>query len=535
MKYLFYPLVFIASLASGQAIDIEKTYDVSKEAMKGFIHLVNTDIEKRQIDVVYRVRAKKSQSKFITYSFDMDFNFLNQSEELIDMEKELPTKYRPKKYRGEDFSKEGLAVEPNLMGTLVLKRKITNFNWSWFRGDYSITTNVAEKLKVKTDDNKKLFYHDHIEDNTSGTAMVLAGEKGGPKNGPFNHMMNFHFLKYDVNLTTLADVTLNFETPQSVVATYGYPTTEDDPKSDMIVIFAPTKVKNYVGPKIWNKSQTEYTYVRVSYEGKLLDKISFTSPNSIWRVDDFVLRADGSVYFYGPSNDEQDEYFISRLESHAEKKKWPRFQLAKIDKGRVEFVTSTSMDDFEAKLKPQPNGKKGESYNGRRVEFNETVISPNGDFILAGQNYGMMRNGKGQVTGRAYEDLVMFHFDSKGNLVSQYTVNKKFRGTSADGQFFEFSPDGKTLFWTYFDVVGTKAVRELSFVVEKPLGVPKLATINLTTGSFDKYTEYGNGDNYVHYGGITNYFKYKDANKVAYFGENKKGSSLWFARINIDK
>ena len=87
----------------------------------------------------------------------------------------------------------------------------------------------------------------------------------------------------------------------------------------------------------------------------------------------------------------------------------------------------------------------------------------------------------------------------------------------------------------YFDVVGTKAVRELSFVVEKPLGVPKLATINLTTGSFDKYTEYGNGDNYVHYGGITNYFKYKDANKVAYFGENKKGSSLWFARINIDK
>jgi hypothetical protein len=82
-------------------MDIEKTYDVSKEAMKGFIHLVNTDLEKRQIDVVYRVRAKKNQSKFITYSFDMDFNFLSQSEEMVDMEKELPTKYRPKKYRGD--------------------------------------------------------------------------------------------------------------------------------------------------------------------------------------------------------------------------------------------------------------------------------------------------------------------------------------------------------------------------------------------------------------------------------------------------
>jgi len=536
MKYLIIPMLLIVCLAQAQTVDLEKTYDVSKEAMKGFIHIINTDLEKRQIDVVYRVRAKKNQAKFITYSFDTDFNFLNQSEEMIDMEKELPAKYRPKKYKGEDFSKEGLSVDPNMMGTLVLKRKVTNFNWSWFYGGYTVTTNVAEKLKAKTDDEKKLFYHDHIEDNTTGTAMILTGEKGTPKNGPFNHMMNYHFLKYDVNLTQLADVVVNFETPQSIAAVYGYPTTDDDPKSDMIVIFAPTKVKNYVGPKIWSKTATEYTYVRVSYEGKLLDKISFTSPNSVWRIDDFVLGKDGAVYFYGPSNAEQDDYFQSRLEfAGAEKKKWPRFQLAKVDKGRVDFVSNISMDDFETKLKPQPDGKKGDSYNGRRVVFNETVISPAGEIILAGQNYGMMRNGKGQIIGRSYEDLVMFHFDAKGNLISQYTMNKKYKGTSPDYQFFEFSTDGKTLYWTYFDVVGTKAVKELALLVEKPLAVPKLAKINLTTGAFDKYTEYGNGDNYVHYGGITNYFKFVDSNKVAYFGENKKGSALWFARVNFDK
>lgn len=536
MKYLAYTLVFIASLATAQTIDIEKTHDVSKEAMKGFIHIVNSDLEKRQIDVVYRVRAKKNQAKFITYSFDTDFNLLNQSEELIDMEKELPSKYRPKKYKGEDFSREGLAVDPNMMGTLVLKRKVTNFNWSWFMGGYTVTTNVAEKLKAKTDDEKKLFYHDHIEDNTSGTVMVLAGEKGSPKSGAFNHMMNYHFLKYDINLTQLADVNVNFETPQSVAAVYGYPTTDDDPKSDMIVIFAPTKVKNYTGPKIWSKTPTEYTYVRVSYEGKLLDKISFSSPNSIWRIDDFVLNADGAVYFYGPSNSEQDDYFQNRMEfAGAEKKKWPRFQLAKVDKGKMDFVSNTSMEDFETKLKPQPDGKKGDPYNGRRVIFNESVISPAGEFVLAGQSYGMMRNGKGQIIGREYQDLLMFHFDAKGNLISQYTMNKRFKGAAPDSQFFEFSSDGKSLYWTYFDVVGTKAVKELALVIEKPLAVPKMAKINLATGSFDKYTEYGNGDNYVHYGGITNYFRYKDSNKVAYFGENKKGSSLWFARVNFDK
>ncbi len=70
MKYLAYILVFIASLATAQTIDIEKTHDVSKEAMKGFIHLVNNDLEKTQIDVVYRVRAKKNQAKYITDSFE---------------------------------------------------------------------------------------------------------------------------------------------------------------------------------------------------------------------------------------------------------------------------------------------------------------------------------------------------------------------------------------------------------------------------------------------------------------------------------
>lgn len=541
MKHLTYFLLLVAVAANAQTVDIEKTHDVSKEAMKGFIHIINSDLEKKQIEVIYRVRAKKNQAKFITYTFDSDFNFISESEEMVDLEKELPKKYRQKKYRGENFSQEGLAVEPNMMGTLVLKRKVTNFKWSWFYGAYNVTVNVAEKLKAKTDDDKKLFYHDHIEDNTTGTALILAGEKGTIKGGPYNHLMNYHFLKYDVNLTKLADVTVNFETPQQVAAVYGYPNTEDDPKSDMIAIFAPHKAKNYVGPKIWSPTANEYTYVRVSYDGKLLDKVSFTAPNSIWRIDDFILAKDGSVYFYGPSNDEQDEYFQTRLEYNSnEKKKWPMFQLAKVQNGKVVFATKTSMDDFEKKLKVQPDGKKGDSYNGRRVVFTESTVSPNGDFVLAGQGYGMLRNAKGQAIGRTYEDLLMFHFDSKGNLVSQYTMNKKFKGTSPDHQYFEFSSDGKSLFWTLFDVTGTKNVKELDLVVEKPLAVPKLAKINLATGTFDKYTEFGKGENFVHYGGVskyalTNYFKYSDSNKVAYFGENKKGSSLWFVRVNFDQ
>ena len=78
-------------------------------------------------------------------------------------------------------------------------------------------------------------------------------------------------------------------------------------------------------------------------------------------------------------------------------------------------------------------------------------------------------------------------------------------------------------------------MKELEFTVDKPLGVPKLAKINLASGTFEKYTEYGNGDNFVHYGGVLNYLRFTNTNQVNYLGENKKGSALWFARVNLDK
>lgn len=536
MKKLLVLLLFVAFAAQSQTVDVEKTFDVSKDAQKGFIHLINSDEATQTIEVIYRVRAKRNTAKFIHYYFDFNFNLKNTEEEIVDMEKELPLKLRPKRYKGENYEVEGLYVEPNMMGTLVLKRKVTRFNWNWFMQKYNVTVTPEGKLKAKTDDDKKLFYHSHIEDANDGTALILAGEKGTPKGGPVNHLMNFHFIKYDINLTKLADVTVNFETPQSIVATYGFPQDEEEKKTDFIAVFAPTKIKNYVGGgKLWSEKPSEYTYVRVSYEGKLIDKITFDAPNSIWRIDDFVLGKDGSIYIYGPSNDDKKDYFVNRAEVSSDKTKWPTFQLAKIKDGKVAYLTSTTMDDFKSKLKPQPDGKKGDPYTGRRVVFNDAIASPTGELILAGQNYGLARNAKGQIVGREYEDLVMFHFDTGGKLISEYTMNKKKASLSPDYQFFEFSSDGKNLYWSFFDNIDTKTVREMEFTIEKPLALPKLAKIDLANGTFAKYSEYGNGDNFAHYGGILNYLKFTNTNQVNYLGENKKGSALWFCRINLDK
>ena len=533
---LLFFLVAGGLTANAQQVLLEKSIPVSKEAEKGYIAKVFNDDSKKEIYINYRVRAKSTQVRFITYTVDYDFNLKGTSEEVIDLEKELPEKYRPAKYRKdkpETYTQEGLSVEPSLTGTLVLKRKVTTFTWKWALNNYDASVSVEGKLKASTDDDKKLFYHGHVENDNDGTAMILAGEKGNLKS-PFQHMMSYHLIKYDINLKKLADVTINFDTPQAVAAVYGYPESADEQKQGMIVVFAPFKEKRYAGPKIWSGTTNDYTFVHVSYDGKLKDRVAFKSPNSIWRVDDFVMADDGSVYFYGPANDGTDDYFHSRLDISGENEKWPNFQLAKVSGGKTQFVSSTSMQDFKSKLKAQPDGKKGDPYSGRRVAITRSMLTPDQQLILAGQNYDFARNAKAQVIGRSYQDLVMFHFDAKGQLLSQYSMNKKEASLAPDFQIFEFSPDAKTMYWSFFDNIGTRDVRELDLIVSKPLGVPKLGNINLTNGNFEKYTEYGNGENFVHYGHL-NYLRDINNRLVTYMGENKKGNALWFARVQLGK
>jgi hypothetical protein len=539
MKYFICLFVLVGFVASAQTVDIEKTFDVSKEAQKGFIQDINLDKEKQNINVLYRVRAKKDQMRFINYKFDYNFNMLDQSEELVNLKDMTSHKYKPARYKGEEYDVVGLSVDPNLMGTLVLKKKRTHFSFNWFQLRYTLNTTVEGKLKATTDDEKKFFYWDHIEDNTDGTAMILVGEKAklGTKGAEaFSHMMNYHFLKYDVNLTKLADVTVNFEYPVSLVATYGQPELEDEKKTDFIAVFATHKAKRYVGPKIWGPDATEYTYVRVSYEGKLLDKITFNAPTSIWRIDEFLFGPDGEVFVFGPSNDAKDDFFEGKNFYQDEKTKWPNFQLAKFHQGKLQFVTSTSMEEMKSKLRNQPDGKKGDSYSGRRIKFSKSGVNPiTKELFVGGQNYSMLRNAKGQVIGRGYEDMVLFHFDQSGKLMSQFVMNKTNKSTGLNEHNFEYSSDGKVLYWTFFDNIDTKPVRELDVTIEKVLSMPKMAKINLVDGSFQKYSEYGNKDNFAHYGGVLNYVRFTDTNQVNYFGENKKGSSLWFVRVSLDK
>ena len=60
----------------------------------------------------------------------------------------------------------------------------------------------------------------------------------------------------------------------------------------------------------------------------------------------------------------------------------------------------------------------------------------------------------------AYKDLVMFHFDTQGNLKAQYGIkrdkNNKWSKAILTPQEVSMSGDGKSMYWTYGELKGMR-------------------------------------------------------------------------------
>lgn len=115
-------LLVFAYAASAQKLAIEKTYEITGKAKRGYLDEVVYDPNSKQtlLSFVTRVAGNftgsKTKVKYQNYYFDKDFNFVNM-EEKEDV-------YRNKKYKGDDYTVEGISVQNNLTGTFVIRKKL---------------------------------------------------------------------------------------------------------------------------------------------------------------------------------------------------------------------------------------------------------------------------------------------------------------------------------------------------------------------------------------------------------------------------
>ena len=526
---LFLLSLLAAQKLVGQVIDLEKTYTITKDSKKGTLANVEFDQSSGNYSLYYVTKANEKMAKIEIYQFDKDFNFISQNQEEIEFEK-VKSKYKWFNFKKLEYSVTGLFVEPNLTGTLVMKKKETTYSYDWLFLGYRKKVKVLDKLKPKSEDGLKYHYITHYEDDENGLAYVLAGEKDkiSKDTDPNKPYRKLHLLKFNVELDLLGDLELPFDFPQSLVIARGLPSQSEDSDNpsygDMTFILAPLKMgKGFdVDP---NKSN--FTYLRVSKDMKLIDRINFESAAPGWKIDEIIYDdATDAVYAYGPSAEGKDSYWSQAVLA----KKFKAVQLMKIANHKVEYLTSTNLEKFELSLKTPPSQKKSPAYSGKKFQVANYTKSTNSDFIVLGQNYDV--NDK---TGIQYSDVLGFHFNSKGELKAQYGVDTYETNTVAKGngapQSLVEGSSGKNMYWILNEIDGFAMSGRL-------LTYARIGKIDLTsdTGGISDFITLGGEAKKVNYF-LDQKFPYLQTTKgntLVFFGSDKKGKNIWFCRVKID-
>ncbi|MBS1657730.1 MAG: hypothetical protein JST18_06495 [Bacteroidetes bacterium] len=548
MRILFSLLLIllISHSTFAQKLEAENVYEITGKANRGYLGDVTIDEPNNDIALTFVTKSNDKMAKFETYHFDgttYAFKKLDTDEEEFEKAK---TKFKWFKYKGENYSVEAVTVERNLTGTLVLKRKLISYTWSWFWGGYDRDVKVLEKVKPKNDEGNKYYAWTAAENNQTGEVLVLVGPKakiGAKDQDPNAYMKNFSILTINSDLDVTKESKIDFQYPMMpMISNPIYDpdaTSEDDAdlsNSDWGLVFVPVG-----GPgmnKVADPDFSDFTLVRVNGSNDLKQRTSFKPEYNLWGIQD-MISSGNEVYLIGPAK-KDDKYlnqiFPANMDDDArtaaiEAMKWQAFQIMKLTDTKVDYLKATSIDEFDAKLKTPPSQKKAPSYDGKKFAVVNFIRAANGDVLVMGQNFNQPKDGP-----RKYTDPVMFHFGSDGALKAQYGIrrdeNNKYAEMAPSQQDVFWKAGSSTAYWMITEIKGVKSETELKNAKLKVLAYPSVAKIDIASGDVGDFVAFGQDQYYLH--NEHPYLPTSNKSKIVFFGESKGGKTLWFGRMPME-
>jgi len=587
MKKLLLTSLLLAGLLvhSSAQIVLEKEVELTgKSKLRGYLGNLIVDDEKQQFDMVFVTKSTNRKVKYEIYQFDYNFNLLNNFEE----EEKVGGRYksRKNKYRGVDFEViEGVTCEPNKLGKLVLKKTETDYNFNWWTGRYEINTRTKGKEKPREIDEdgntkKKLLYTAHKDVPEKGKLLAIGLVNPGQMKYLKDASREFVVMEVDKNLSINYKSPILFNHPQALL--YSGVLEESD---EWVLIFAPFGGQGY--GKVADNDPTNLTYVKLDSEGNLKERFNFKTKCNLWAIYEAVaVGQDVYLYGMGSINSPDKKYtkqpyalttdvftasFDYEMRSgQIENQKYEYLQVVKLSGGKAEFVSATSIDEINAAGIKPPSQKKLKAFDGKKFVLNGFNITSKGDIFISGQDFSM--DAVGQVRGRVYKDLFMFHLDDKGSFKRYYGVQNTARpagllGGAGGAKSFpsEFAiyeaPNGKDLYWNVFLVkdIDVDCSKEESInllantktitttCTYTPLFQGRLGKIDIASGQIDDFKEFGSKDFYLYIdledggkGKDTPYFKINGGTQIVYVARQRKGgggtdrwgTKLWFGKID---
>ncbi len=476
----------------------EKVHEISRKAKKGYLGGIENHSDNQKFDMIYVLPSSAKKVKLEIYTFDKDLNLVEEKKTEEDIEL-VRTRYKWFNFRGDEYTKYSLTASATMASKLVFRKKEITYRYSWWYGRYNKSVKPLEKVKPTGDSGEKyIFRGGAYEVERDEAVLVVAGVQAS-KNDLVGSAMHYELLRCDKDVNIQVLDKFDFDSPHQPIFSEPImdeePLTNDENPRDWVVIFAPMGGNTVKGAKLASSTHA-YTYIRISPEGKIKERLTVNAPSNGWRVLQ-AYEKNGSVYLYGPSltKDLNEKYInqvyktglVATTSADASEKaesntnqggafsgfktmvntfsgntdmgvtqesidqmldelKFTGFCISKINNGNAEFCNETPVADFNTKSVTPLGQKKALDFDGKRFQTYNIYLAGNGDILINGQDYKIAKSVIGSSANdgsRLYRGTYLFQFDKTGKLKHNYgiQIDQKER----DG-FFNKSPMTSDMF-----------------------------------------------------------------------------------------
>jgi hypothetical protein len=548
-----------------QEMEMEKTYTITGEANIGDNPYIQRDQSSGNYVISFLVKQKGENMLIESYFFDKDFNFVKNDKEEISI-RNAQVKYPWWDYSAEQY--ESIIISADEDDKLMLRKIKIQSTYNWIYLTYDQKANELDKVKLKNDDGNRYFHYRNWQQDISGEFLyILCGVKD--KTDKLKYCKEFHLLKINKDLDVVKDQVIKFDYPQDIV----YPRYADDNTDnrrntfdkEIILVFAPKDEGNTASDPV----KTNFTYVGISKDLEMTDRIPFKSASTGWSIEDKIFDEQyNELYFFGASLKGKDKYFSELKDA----KKFDGFQVMKVSDHKLAYIKEYSLDELGEKIVKAASQKDAKPYAGKKFLISSYTVTPNGSLVVVGQNWAIENKNtlKEKVN---YFDCFGLGFDNAGNFLGQYMYDLKYHASSATFQFLIHGKDPNNVYWLLIkpnywswtsyagmgmhDTRPSKPIGMNDFVAKGSVdlaGIIPLATFPIKIKCDLISSDFGKID--LKNGTLSDFAKYQtnkekkafyylfpkmpfiltDDHKLVLFGSQsmKKGKTLWFARLKLD-
>lgn len=513
---LFLFTMMMTPLIFAQEMMLEKDYEISRKAKKGYLGNVEP-LENGNFNMIFILPSSQKKIKSEIYKFDKDANLLGVDNEEIEVEK-ARKRWKWFNYKGDFFIANNISASANMTADLVFRKKQINARYNWWTGRYERKVKMLDKVKPRNESGKKYkFYGGVYEVERDSSILVMAVNAADPKEKMFG---SYDLLKSDnqLNIEVLEKVVFD----HSMVCVYSEPLKDDlsesidndDLPRDWILIYAPTDViKKNKAPK-----PDAFEYLRITPEGKIVERVKFNAPTTGWRILG-AYEKDRGILIYGMGISKEDKYIneifktglvattsndaseqnqantagggafgsFAKMGNTLSGKDETGITQEKIDEQmdlltydvfvfsalREGKVTSklTEVEEVNKKATCPPDMKKPLKFDGKMFTVNNIDFLTDKSIVLSIQDF---KKGKSNAAyPYIYKGLFMMHFTSQGELIKNYTVNVDQKDKKG---FFNNSPLTTDMIPTSSSVYESQDKSKLNWIMHIVKAIDKEST-----------------------------------------------------------